>query len=157
MQVNSGLEQIHFCSGAWFSSSDCRYPLPTTLSLLITYGVTALSRVRFGQTKCTVFLNYPDLAVFHPRDKPAVNARFVLIYPGSLNKHQGLDVAVRACVRRRVIRAGQVLLVDKAGTRAIRTFMTTLPKFRLDRMLSLGLAQLCRYTAERNPLFFEAG
>lgn len=47
--------------------------------------------------KCSVFINYPDLSLFNP----AVRSRrddgtFVLIYPGSLHWHQGLDIAIRA-------------------------------------------------------------
>lgn len=46
--------------------------------------------------RCTVICNYPDLGVFHPQPKPPANGSFVLMYPGSLNWHQGLDVALRA-------------------------------------------------------------
>lgn len=49
--------------------------------------------------KCTVVLNYPDPAVFRPRARESVNGRFVIVYPGSLNRHQGLDIAVRAFAR----------------------------------------------------------
>jgi glycosyltransferase involved in cell wall biosynthesis len=48
--------------------------------------------------KCSVVRNHPDLDIFvalaaHEREK---NQRFLLTYPGSLNAHQGLDVAIRA-------------------------------------------------------------
>ncbi len=46
--------------------------------------------------KCTAFLNYPDPAVFYPRSKGHENGRFLITYPGSLNWHQGIDVAIRA-------------------------------------------------------------
>jgi glycosyltransferase involved in cell wall biosynthesis len=46
---------------------------------------------------CSVFINYPDPSVFHPslrnRDD---DGRFVVLYPGTLNRHQGLDLAVKA-------------------------------------------------------------
>jgi glycosyltransferase involved in cell wall biosynthesis len=48
--------------------------------------------------KVTTFLNYPDLRLFKPiadRSK-ALDDRFVALYPGTLNNHQGVDVAVRA-------------------------------------------------------------
>lgn len=46
--------------------------------------------------KCTTILNYPDARIFHPRERRRSDGKFILIYPGSLNTHQGLDVAVRA-------------------------------------------------------------
>lgn len=47
--------------------------------------------------KCSSFINYPDLTVFHPRLRSrGVDGRFVLSYPGTLNWHQGLDIAIRA-------------------------------------------------------------
>ena len=44
--------------------------------------------------KCSVFINYPDPAFFSPQPKRASNSRFLILYPGTLNKHQGVDVAV---------------------------------------------------------------
>lgn len=47
--------------------------------------------------KCTPIINYPDPAIFFPRPSPArSNSDFVMCYPGTLNSHQGLDLAVRA-------------------------------------------------------------
>ncbi len=47
---------------------------------------------------CLTILNYPDLRIFRravgrsaPADRP-----FTILYPGSLSRHQGLDVAIRA-------------------------------------------------------------
>jgi len=46
--------------------------------------------------KCSVVCNYPNPEIFHlrPVDKP--KDKFVVMYPGSLNWHQGVDVAIRA-------------------------------------------------------------
>lgn len=55
------------------------------------------ARCRVEERKITTFLNYPDRAVFRPglrKDDPT--RPFVFIYPGSLNRHQGLDIAVKA-------------------------------------------------------------
>lgn len=47
--------------------------------------------------KCSAFINYPDLSVFHGGLRTrAADGRFVLSYPGTLNDHQGLDIAVKA-------------------------------------------------------------
>jgi glycosyltransferase involved in cell wall biosynthesis len=46
--------------------------------------------------KCSVFLNYPDPAIFSPRALPVNENRQKILYPGTLNWHQGLDIALRA-------------------------------------------------------------
>ena len=50
-----------------------------------------------NKEKCDTFINYPAGALFtiSPK-KPEKNDRFVMIYPGSLNWHQGLDIAIKA-------------------------------------------------------------
>jgi glycosyltransferase involved in cell wall biosynthesis len=48
--------------------------------------------------RCTTILNYPDLSLFKPvapGNSPS-GGRFVFLYPGSLNHHQGVDIAIRA-------------------------------------------------------------
>jgi len=49
-------------------------------------------------SKCTALLNYPDLRVFRPLsdDEKRKDDRFLIVYPGTLNRHQGLEIAVRA-------------------------------------------------------------
>jgi glycosyltransferase involved in cell wall biosynthesis len=59
--------------------------------------------------KCTVVLNSPDRAIFtRTSSGPAENGRFIILYPGSLHWHQGIDIAVRAFARisRQVPQAG---------------------------------------------------
>jgi len=46
--------------------------------------------------KCTPICNYPDPHYFFPRPKTRADGKFVMMYPGTLNWHQGLDVAIRA-------------------------------------------------------------
>jgi glycosyltransferase involved in cell wall biosynthesis len=46
--------------------------------------------------KCTPIRNYPALRLFDPKIRSRQNGKFVLTYPGSLNWHQGLDVAITA-------------------------------------------------------------
>jgi glycosyltransferase involved in cell wall biosynthesis len=45
--------------------------------------------------KCSTFWYYPDLEVFYPREKKPSD-RFIVMYPGTLHWHQGVDVAVKA-------------------------------------------------------------
>lgn len=46
--------------------------------------------------KCSVIINYPDSKKFRRGGENCDNAKFTMIYAGSLNWHQGLDLAVRA-------------------------------------------------------------
>ncbi len=46
--------------------------------------------------KCTTILNYPDPSVFYRRRRTKINDKFIIIYPGTINRHQGLDIAVNA-------------------------------------------------------------
>ncbi|MGH7995358.1 MAG: glycosyltransferase [Opitutaceae bacterium] len=46
--------------------------------------------------KVTVLINYVDRHIFYPRPRTRTDDRKIAIFPGSLQWHQGLDVAVRA-------------------------------------------------------------
>jgi glycosyltransferase involved in cell wall biosynthesis len=46
--------------------------------------------------KCTPIGNYPNPELFYPRPKRRTDSKFVITYPGTLNWHQGLDVAIQA-------------------------------------------------------------
>lgn len=48
------------------------------------------------QGKCTTVLNYPPAAVFKRNFATHKNGKFLITYPGSLNHHQGVDIAMRA-------------------------------------------------------------
>jgi glycosyltransferase involved in cell wall biosynthesis len=49
-----------------------------------------------SREKCTPICNYPDLRYFHPCPRTRTDGKFIMMYPGTLNWHQGLDVALRA-------------------------------------------------------------
>jgi glycosyltransferase involved in cell wall biosynthesis len=49
-----------------------------------------------SEDKCTSILNYPDERLFCSRDRKNSHESIVFLYPGTLNHHQGLDIAVRA-------------------------------------------------------------
>lgn len=57
-----------------------------------------LTRRSVQPAKCTAIINYPDLSLFYrrPRSPRAPSEEFTLCYPGTLNRHQGLDVAINA-------------------------------------------------------------
>jgi len=49
-----------------------------------------------GKEKCSVILNYPDTTLFHRTRPKRETGKFILMYPGTIAWHQGLDIAVRA-------------------------------------------------------------
>ena len=54
--------------------------------------------------KCSVFINHVDKAIFHRRLRTRNHDKVVIVFPGSFQRHQGLDIAVQAfaLVRRKV-------------------------------------------------------
>ncbi len=47
--------------------------------------------------KCSTFLNYPDSRIFNCSKRTRQDdGRFIMMYPGTLNWHQGLDIAIKA-------------------------------------------------------------
>jgi len=49
--------------------------------------------------KCTAILNFPDRALLLRRGRERTNHTFIILYPGTLNHHQGVDLAIRAFAR----------------------------------------------------------
>jgi glycosyltransferase involved in cell wall biosynthesis len=47
-------------------------------------------------SKCTTILNYPDSRIFFRKIVKNKNKHFIFMYPGTLNYHQGLDLAIVA-------------------------------------------------------------
>jgi glycosyltransferase involved in cell wall biosynthesis len=56
---------------------------------------TLISR-SVNESKCTTIMNYPDNSKFYKRDKIRNEKKFKILYPGTINWHQGLDIAVKA-------------------------------------------------------------
>lgn len=49
--------------------------------------------------KCSVFINNVDTRVFHPQPRTRTDGRIIILFPGGLQWHQGLDIALRAFTR----------------------------------------------------------
>lgn len=49
--------------------------------------------------KCSVFVNHVDSAVFFRHERTRADDKFILLFPGGLQWHQGLDIAIRAFAR----------------------------------------------------------
>jgi glycosyltransferase involved in cell wall biosynthesis len=48
--------------------------------------------------KCSVFINNVDSRIFQPHERTRQDSRQIIIFPGGLQWHQGLDIALRAFV-----------------------------------------------------------
>ncbi len=51
--------------------------------------------------KCSVFINYPDRSIFQQHGRTRVDDNIIVIYPGTLSPHQGLDTAIRSFAKLR--------------------------------------------------------
>jgi glycosyltransferase involved in cell wall biosynthesis len=102
--------------------------------------------------KCSTFLNYPDLRLFRPlsRESTKTDQAFLILYPGTLNEHQGLDVAVEAfaLVKDRMplaqfhiygegpARSGLVQLVAQLGLSGRVKILDRLPIEQISRVMA---------------------
>ena len=48
------------------------------------------------EQKCSVFINYVNQGLFYPRPHAANGDKRIIMFPGGLQWHQGLDIAIRA-------------------------------------------------------------
>jgi len=78
------------------------------------------------QSKCSTFLNYPDSSMFNSALRTRhEDGRFIMMYPGSLNWHQGLDIAIKA----------MALIRDKAPEAELHIYGTGSAKDDLSRLI----------------------
>jgi len=49
--------------------------------------------------KCSVFLNHVDPVIFYRRPRTRSDGKLIIIFPGSFQWHQGLDIAIAALAR----------------------------------------------------------
>jgi len=52
-----------------------------------------------SRERCSCFLNYPDPQIFYVRPRTRTDKKIIIVYPGSLNYHQGLDIAIKGIAR----------------------------------------------------------
>lgn len=52
--------------------------------------------------KCSVFINHVDERIFHPLSDRSAAAKRIILFPGGLQWHQGVDIAIRAFAQLRV-------------------------------------------------------
>src|SRR5262249_4344373 len=49
--------------------------------------------------KCSVFLNHVDQAKFYPHPRTRTDDRIIMLFPATIQWHQGLDIAIQALAR----------------------------------------------------------
>jgi glycosyltransferase involved in cell wall biosynthesis/peptidoglycan/xylan/chitin deacetylase (PgdA/CDA1 family) len=59
---------------------------------------TLISR-SVSRANCSVFLNHVDPSIFYRRSRTRNDGKFIVIFPGSFQWHQGLDIAISAFAR----------------------------------------------------------
>jgi glycosyltransferase involved in cell wall biosynthesis len=87
--------------------------------------------------KCVAITNYPDLSMFWSRPRPPQDGGdFVMFYPGTLNSHQGLDVAIEAVslLRDRVPNLRLIIVGDGPDREKLRSMIL---KLHLEDRVSL--------------------
>ena len=52
-----------------------------------------------AREKCSVFLNHVDTGIFYRHERTRNDGKFIVIFPGSFQWHQGLDIAIKAFAR----------------------------------------------------------
>lgn len=55
-----------------------------------------ITRRSVSPEKCSVVLNHVDRSIFYPRARTRQDDKIIAIFPGGLQHHQGLDIAIRA-------------------------------------------------------------
>jgi glycosyltransferase involved in cell wall biosynthesis len=79
---------------------------------------TVLKRRSVRPEKCTVILNYPDTRIFRRSQAARTERRdgeFTICYPGTLSRHQGVDIAVEAVAALREKAPGLKFLIIGDG------------------------------------------
>lgn len=87
-------QSLLFKSLVWIERRACQYSDHVIISNHL-WRETLVSR-SVKADKCTVIMNYPDETLFYDRPRRRDDNQFIIVYPGTLARHQGLDIAIRA-------------------------------------------------------------
>jgi glycosyltransferase involved in cell wall biosynthesis len=93
--------------------------------------------------KCTAIINYPDPEIFSPRLRQSNgHAEFLMCYPGTLNWHQGVDLAVAAMALLRERAPNLRLLIMGDGPDREKLQAMVIQKGLEDRVTLAGMIPL---------------
>lgn len=93
-KFHEGKDSLIFNALAWMERLSIRFSDHVIISNHL-WEKTLVSR-SVGRDKCTVIMNYPDESIFYTRPRERKDDKFIMIYPGTLSWHQGLDIAINA-------------------------------------------------------------
>ena len=100
-KFHSGKDSLIFKLMRWIERVSCAFA-----DHVIVPNHIWLERIRSRSvfaSKSSVILNYPDPSIFYRRSRTRHDDRFIMMYPGTLGTHQGLNVAIRAFAKVRDI------------------------------------------------------
>ena len=114
--------------------------------------------------KCTALLNYPDTSIFCRRPGAISNGGPLFIYPGTLNWHQGLDIAIKAFAtvcqelpkaRFHIYGEGpeQSTLQDLVGELGLGEIVRFFPFLPLDQIVEIMAGATAAVVPKRNDPF----
>jgi len=93
-KFRGGKNSIIFSALVWIERLSCKFSDHVIISNHI-WQETLFSR-SVEREKCTVMMNYPDEAMFSIRPRKRNDDTFIVLYPGTLAWHQGVDIAIKA-------------------------------------------------------------
>ena len=96
-KFHSTTNSLQFKALLWVEKLSCRFSDHVIISNHLWYKKIVKRSVK--EDKCTVILNYPDTTIFkdNPNKSNSIKTQdVILLYPGSLNWYQGLDIAIQA-------------------------------------------------------------
>ncbi len=80
----------------WLERSSARFADHVIAANDIWFGTLTSRSV--SADKCSVFVNYIDRVLFSRRARTRFDDKFIMVYPGGLQWHQGVDIAIKAFV-----------------------------------------------------------
>jgi glycosyltransferase involved in cell wall biosynthesis len=96
-KFHASAESLIFKSLMWVERASCAFVHHVIIANDL--WLQRLQSRSVPASKCTAVLNYPDPSIFFRRGRTRNDDRFIMLYPGTLSHHQGLDVAIRAFVK----------------------------------------------------------
>jgi glycosyltransferase involved in cell wall biosynthesis len=101
-----------------------------------------LKRRSVPHNKITTLLNYPDTLFFSTKKAKENDGSLLMVYPGTFNWHQGLDIAIKAfaAIKDQVPKLGFVLYGDGPTREALSTLAFSLglgERVRFGRVMAL--------------------
>lgn len=93
-KFKTGLKQVYVAGLRFVEKVCCRFVDHVIVSNHLWVEKLVARSVR--PTECSVVVNLPDPEVFSRRQRTRQDGRFIVIFPGTFQWHQGLDIGIKA-------------------------------------------------------------